>query len=175
MLSNIDLGVIYLTDTGLGTSASNRSGLFTIQRGPYSINSCPGLWRRTFLLETLRHFNDPWAWEAFAFGTDVARRFQTACWGPTIYNYSFKTGGLVYRGAISREALARIDRADVLGVDLADLPGFSLEKQGDASVRSLAWKLKFLRTGFSISPITALTFIRVGLLARLKRLARKPS
>lgn len=153
------LGVVYLTDTGLSSTSPDRNGLFDISRGPYSINSCPGLWRRAFLLETLKPFQDPWAWEAFAFGTPAAKRMRAACWGPSLYTYSFKTGGLIYRGAISRVAYDRIQPDEVLGLSLSSLPAFKLEKEGAPAKRSLAWKLRFMRTGLSISTTTVLSFV----------------
>lgn len=163
-----DIGAIYLIDAGLAGTGPDRNGVFDIARGPYSINSCPGLWRRTFLIETLRSFKDPWAWEAFAFGTPVARRYRTMCWGgDALYTYSFRTGGLIYRGAVSRAGLARIAPPEVLGASLSDLPEFTFEQAGAVAKRSLSWKLRFLQAGFGVSPMTAWIFIRMAVKARL--------
>lgn len=167
MKAENDIGVIYLTDTGLNAKGVARKGLFDITRGPYSINSCPGLWRRTFLIETLKSFKDPWAWEAFAFGTAVAGQYRATCWAPSLYTYSFGTGGLIYRGSVSRVALARISPREVLGVDLSDLPGFALEQDGAVAKRSLSWKLRFLISGFVVSPMAAWTLLWTELIARL--------
>lgn len=164
-----DIGVIYLTDIGLKSVNAERSGLFEIARGPFSINSCPGLWRREFLLETLKPFQDPWAWEAFAFGTPAAKQHKITCWGPSLYNYSFKTGGLIYRGAISRAAFKRIEPETVLGAKLSWFPDFSLEAEGPSAKRSLSWKLKFLRAGWRVSTATAVKFIWFGVQAKLGR------
>lgn len=168
MQSDPSIGVIYLTDIGLPAETKTRTGLFEVSSGPYSINSCPGLWRRKFLIETLKHFNDPWAWEAFAFGTPAARQWRTVCWGPSLYNYSFKTGGLIYRGAISRVALRQIEKMDALDANLSELTGFDLEKESTAAKRTLAWKLRFLRTGWGVSAGTMMTFLWKGFQSRRK-------
>lgn len=176
MQDDDSLGVIYLTDVRLRSVSPDRNGLFEITRGPYSINSCPGLWRRTFLIETLKAFQDPWAWEAFAFGSAAAKCLRAACWGPSLYTYSFKTGGLIYRGAISRAAYERIHPTEVLGVELSSLQGFEFEKEGVAAKRSLGWKLRFLRAGMSVSLRTVVEFVVFSLGAKLnkdKRILRK--
>lgn len=173
MRDEVDIGAIYLIDRGLAASGPDRNGLFDITRGPYSINSCPGLWRRTFLIETLRSFKDPWAWEAFAFGTPVARRYRMMCWGgDALYTFSFRTGGLIYRGAVSRVALARIAPSEVVGASMSDLPDFRLDQAGAVAKRSLLWKLRFLKAGFDVSPMAVLTFIRIEFMARLLRQKR---
>lgn len=169
MQSDPSIGVIYLTDTGLPAETQTRTGLFEVASGPYSINSCPGLWRRSFLIETLKPFKDPWAWEAFAFGTPAARQLRTACWGPSLYDYSFKTGGLIYRGAISRVALHRIEQIDALDPKISDLTGFDIEKEGTVAKRPLAWKLRFLKTGWGISAGTVMTFIWKGFQSRWRK------
>lgn len=159
MYNDPTLGVIYLTDIGLQSSSTERVGLFEITKGPYSVNSCPGLWRRAFLIETLKQFNDPWAWEAFAFGTRAASNMRIACWAPSVYKYSFETGGLIYRGQISQNALARIEAAGILASNPLNLESFELEQVGSAKKRPLSWKIEFLKSGMNVSIFTLARFI----------------
>lgn len=166
MVGDTDIGVIYLTDIGLESVSTDRYGVLDIVNGPYSVNSCPGLWRREFLLDTLRPFQDPWAWETFAFGIAVARRYKALCVSPSLYQYSYKTGGLVYRGMISKIALRRIKH---LTVELAEIRGFELETDTRIAKRSFQWKLKFLSAGWRVSPATFFRFIRFGLRKKLQR------
>lgn len=172
MATDQSIGVVYLTDIGLAASNREHGHFFEVDNGPYSVNSCPGLWRRSHLIETLKPFNDPWAWEAFAFSNKITKGRKAMCYTPSIYKYSFDTGGLVYRGAISRKALERLQYGNKLVVNLSDLPGFNLEDQTIKAKRTLAWKINFLKAGLSVSVLGVLKFILFSFVSKLRKIGR---
>ena len=153
--------VTYLINTNLPFEVVNPGDMF-IQikdRVDYRLNSAPGIWRKQALLNYTAAGDTPWAWEVF--GT-----YKT--WGDgkifysinpsqsDIYPFDYSKGGAIYRGKWVRKVVENVEHKYPLEIDW-NMRGFSSDAVSEK--RSLVWKLRFMKTGFSMVGFKALFFV----------------
>ena len=153
--------VAYLTNTSLPLAISDGDHLFLPlkDRVDYRVNSAPGIWRRSALLNYTATGDTPWAWEVFG---------SYRSWGDgnlfyslnprysDIYSYNYAKGGAIYRGKWVREVVEQVTQKYTLNIDWSKR-GFSSETLFEK--RSLIWKIRFMQTGFRMVGFKAIYFL----------------
>ncbi|MCG8670488.1 MAG: hypothetical protein MI867_13810 [Pseudomonadales bacterium] len=129
----------------------------------YRVNSTVGLWNVESLMAVLKEEDSPWAWEAFAgyrseakgmlFYAPINDEYQA-------YPYSYKTGGVVYRGGWVYEALREAGFEEDYISGLNKRP---LLKDISTNKRSFLWKMEFLYAGYKMVKLKVLQFIYYSL------------
>jgi hypothetical protein len=150
MKSQAQATVAYLIDTALPLSTPDSTQTFVEikARADYRLNSAPGIWRRQNLMSYTAAGDTPWAWEVF--GTyrtwgDGKDFYSLNPQQADIYPYNHAKGGAIYRGKWVREVVEQVSQAYPLKINWEER-GYSSDKIFEK--RSIAWKLRFLETGF---------------------------
>lgn len=134
----------------------------------YRINSAPAVWKIKSLLLTLKEDDSPWLWECFSMYRKNARGVKViSVHNDSLlqYNYSYKTGGAVYRGSWVESALNVYSNEIRLLINDEQRP--SIKKIG-SQPRSAAWKIKFLFDGVRSSGLIAIHFFISSLMKKLE-------
>ena len=144
-----DVSAIYLCDLNFELGPDdNCLALPVVKQKSFSVNSGAAIWRRRDLIQTLVGFNDPWSWEAYGHrNLEFNSKFLVA---EGVYNYSQKTGGLIYRGHLVATEINTVDLKNAANTTLSHFP--RLSNIGNQS-RSIRWKLRFLLIGLRVKPL----------------------
>ena len=161
MLADKDSAVAYLINTGLPTYQEDGTTNFGRVKDfvDYRLNSAPGVWRRSVLLEYVGADDNPWAWEVF--GTyrtygDKKNYYTLGSGILDIYPYNYEKGGAIYRGKWVASVVQDKIRKYGLNIDTA-IRGFS--EEGKFEPRTLAWKISFMLVGFKMLGFKSLRFV----------------
>lgn len=171
MNRNRTISVIYLVDLMLSTgSNSGFENKYKVIPDfiNYRLNSSPAIWRKDDLVSFTREIDNPWAWEVFgSYRTFGINKLFLSVKSPmeNIYKYNYEKGGAIYRGKWVKEVAEEKIIKYRLPINLEDrglLNIDSIEK------RSIAWKLKFMWTGFRAVGFKFLYFVYFYLKTKLK-------
>lgn len=159
--NDTDAAVTYLVDTSLELDEPGSTNQFIPLKAKahYRLNSAPAIWRKRALLDYTAAGDTPWAWEVF--GT-----YRT--WGDgkifyslnpnlkAVYPFNYSKGGAIYRGKWVREVVDSVAQKYALSIDW-NARGFSSDTLFEK--RTFKWKMKFIKTGFSMVGLKALHFL----------------
>jgi len=133
----------------------------------YRLNSAPGIWRREILMKYTSPGDSPWAWEVF--GTyktwgDGHSYYSINSEHSDVFPYNYSKGGAIYRGKWVREVVEKAITNYELNIDWTKR-GFSSEEINES--RSLAWRIRFMRSGWNMVGFKAFYFVVAYVKAKL--------
>lgn len=147
MDSEPDIAVIYLTQQELPKHDYSEKYQELDDRIDFRLNSVPGIWRKEVLKKYTGEIEDPWAWEVYGsiktWG-DGLRYLIIGVNEKNIYEYSYKTGGAIYRGRWVRKVVEK----EIYSRGNIDFNERGYTEDLKSIKRSIKWKLEFLILGF---------------------------
>lgn len=154
--------VTYLIDTSLTLDDPMSTAKFIRikPKAEYRLNSAPAIWRKQALFDYTNAGDTPWAWEVFGTYRTWGDGNEFYSLNPNclpVYAYNYSKGGAVYRGKWVREVVDEVAAKYHLTIDWNDR-GFASDAVTDR--RTLRWKIKFIKTGFSMVGFRSLNFLK---------------
>lgn len=139
----------------------------------YRLNSCPGIWRKTSLINYTGKIDNAWAWEYFgSFRTEKIKtsKFYALNALPDMFPYNYKLGGAIHRGKWVKSVIDPINTKYNLNIDFSQR-GFADELIDE---NPTLWLIKFTLTGYRmIGPRALLYFKHIHIMrALVKRILR---
>ncbi|MBR4791793.1 MAG: hypothetical protein IK024_12955 [Treponema sp.] len=153
---NEDIDAFYIIHVFPELTENNNKKFVEVPRGKaYRLNSAPGVWRKSRLLEYTGKIDTPWAWEYYGtYRTEKLKQSKIYVLNALadLYPYNYRMGGAIHKGKWVKSVIEPINKKYNLNIDFSKR-GFDDEIEHKVS---FLYRLKFRYIGFRMLGLKAL-------------------